>query len=595
MMNKLNIHPPMSRNMILWLIFILHISYVPYCFSQTEAQKLFANQEYFTAVSEFEKIIERKKSSKSEKAEAEAHLGMCYYFLNKPKEAVSWIKKGISHGYQTAEVYCIQGLAHQKLEQYKEALAAFDECLKLDPSYPNIDLYKRSCEYALANPQPNTNIKLRSSKINTEGSEYGLSPIIDNEIFFSLSSAKGQIDPRTGLGFSEIYSTMLKGNELTKPKKEKTFTKAYYNSGIFAYDSISNNIYLTICDPKSGRCGIYESSYNRGGWGKPEPLFISDQYDMAHPALAKNGRRLFFVSNSGEGNGMTDIWYIDRINDTEWSQPVNAGNVINTSGREEFPFVEGDSLLFFASTGHTGFGGLDLFASSIKDDKFGEPKNLGRPFNSGADDFNLVSLGETGLLVSSRNTKNNDDIYIFSRKDLSSPPPPATEEEPEPVVEPEPEIIPEIIPEPTPEPVYIPAPKPETKPEPKPEPTPSKPVSIRPDGNTIAIIYFDFDRFVPQREYRNQYDDIAAHMKSYPNAVFEIAGYADTRGGTSFNRELSDKRAKYIAKRLTDRGVNKENIVVKGYGYSNPAVPNANTEEEFRKNRRVEIRMIQRN
>jgi flagellar motor protein MotB len=96
-----------------------------------------------------------------------------------------------------------------------------------------------------------------------------------------------------------------------------------------------------------------------------------------------------------------------------WGQPVNAGNVINTPGREEFPFVHADTLLFFASDGHAGYGGLDIFCSVISGNSFSPPVNLRRPFNSPGDDFNLIISGNTGLLSSSRNESLSDDLYLF--------------------------------------------------------------------------------------------------------------------------------------------------------------------------------------
>jgi outer membrane protein OmpA-like peptidoglycan-associated protein/tetratricopeptide (TPR) repeat protein len=559
----------MSRFLFFILIIYLNAGISPDCSAQSKARKLFDNREYYPAIGEYEKELKKKKISNSEKAEAEAYLGMCHYHLNNPKEAVNQLKKGINHGHQTAEAYFILGLAYQKQESYKDALAAFNECAALDGRSLNVDFYIRSCDFALKNPEPNAKVKLQPSKVNTNGSEYGLSRMPENKIFYSTASKKGKIDSRTGLSFTEIFSAVFTDGDLKKPKKEKKFMKSYYNSGIFAYDSINDNIYLTMCDPKSGRCGIYESR----AWSRPKPLFLHNDYDMAHPALANNGKRMYFVSNSPEGFGRTDIWYVDRIGDDQWGNPVNAGDKINTPEREEFPFIEGDSLLYFASTGHLGYGGLDIFAASLSGNRAGTPKNTGRPFNSGADDFNLITTGDKGLLISSRNIKNNDDIFIFNKSDLKPLPPEEKEEEKkEEIAEPEP----------------VPEPVPETKPTPKPE------TVVQFPKNTVAIIYFDFDRFVPQRKYR-QYDEIVAQMKKYPNAVFEIAGYADTRGGTSFNRELSDKRARYIAKRLMDRGINGNNLVIKAYGFDDPAVPNASTESEYQLNRRVEIKIIQSN
>jgi len=113
------------------------------------------------------------------------------------------------------------------------------------------------------------------------------------------------------------------------------------------------------------------------------------------------------------GMGETDIWFMDKSDNGEWGTPVNAGSAVNTFGREEFPFVYADTLLFFASDGHVGFGGFDIFCSTIRGNTFSTPVNLLRPFNSPGDDFNLIVTDRLGLLSSSRNEILSDDIYYF--------------------------------------------------------------------------------------------------------------------------------------------------------------------------------------
>ncbi len=548
----------------------------------------FKKGEYALAVKAFEKELKKAKKKRSEQAKIEAYMGMSYYYMNKPIDATKWLKNSIDNKYKKADVFCLYGLSLQKQESYTQALEAFNQCIAIDSTYPNIDLYIQSCEYALAHPEPNDQIVLRSSKVNTNGSEYGISPCADGEIFFSRAPAKGRIDPRTGMAYTEVYVSKLEGEDLSKPKQEKTFMKTYYNTGVFTYNPVTKLLYMTVCDPK-GTCGIYKSLYDRNKWEKPEPFLVNAKYDMVHPAITQDGKRLYFSSNAPGGSGKTDIWYVDHISGDQWSEPINAGNKVNTPGREEFPFIEGNTI-YFASDGHPGFGGLDIFKATVEGSSIDSPQNLGRPFNSGADDFNLTTTGDKGLLVSSRNISNSDDIYIFAKADLEKA---KVEEKEEPKTEVEPEPGPEHIA--GEKPIVTTEPEKTIIREPEKtvvsEPAPAKVTPLRPRTNAFAVIYFDFNRFVPQREYRD-YDAIVAQMKAYPNATFEIAGYTDPRGGKEFNAELSDKRAEFVAKRLIDRGISKEKLIIKGYGFNDPAAPDATTEEEFQLNRRVEIRII---
>ena len=547
--------------------------------STPKAQQYFEKKLYALALPEFEKELKRKKISRSDQVRIEGYIGMSNYYLNKPKEAASWLQKSITHGNNTASVHCFYGLSLQKQEKYAEAMASFNECLRIDPEHDNVKHYIASCEYALVHPDPNDQIRLRSSKINTDGSEYGISSVADGIFFSRASSMANNADPHTGLGYTEVFSATFTGDDLTNPKKETSFTKAYHNTGFFAYDTLTHYIYLTICNPTSKCCGIYHSKFSRKKWEKPEPLFVSEKYDMAHPALANGGSRLYFASNAPGGYGKTDIWYSDRISENQWSEPVNAGNKINSAGRDEFPFIEKDKILFFSSDGHPGFGGLDIFSITIDGDEPCELINPGRPFNSGADDFNLIISGAGGLLVSSRNPTKSDDIFIFNKTELPSPTL-LKEKEPEPDI-----VVPVFNPEAEPAATIVF--REEIVQDADAAPTP---VTTSVQKEDLAVFYFDFNLFVPQPKYRNMYEMVAEMIRAKPAGTkFVIEGHTDERGNMRYNRELSEKRARYIYDRLVDRGVDPAYLRIESFGDSNPAVRNASVEEEYQLNRRVVI------
>lgn len=150
-----------------------------------------------------------------------------------------------------------------------------------------------------------------------------------------------------------------------------------------------------------------------GRWENIAPLpFNNESWSMSHPALSPDGRTLYFVSDKPGGYGGTDIWMSHRTGDT-WSEPENLGADINTPGDEMFPYTWGRQLMF-ASDGHPGLGGLDIFYAEVFAEKAWMVRNAGFPVNTQRDDFGMITLnGREGYFASNR--AGQDDIYTFIR------------------------------------------------------------------------------------------------------------------------------------------------------------------------------------
>ncbi|HEX6224574.1 MAG TPA: OmpA family protein [Chryseolinea sp.] len=145
-----------------------------------------------------------------------------------------------------------------------------------------------------------------------------------------------------------------------------------------------------------------------------EPLpFDEAPYSFLHPHISEDGTTLYFVSDKPGGYGGTDIYRSMRVNGT-WTEPFNLGPTINSSDNEVFPFMEGTTL-YFASRGHGGLGGLDIYSAERTINGFAPPENLGSPINSSKDDFSFIVSKDqrTGYLSSSRN--GNDDLFSFEK------------------------------------------------------------------------------------------------------------------------------------------------------------------------------------
>jgi len=201
-----------------------------------------------------------------------------------------------------------------------------------------------------------------------------------------------------------------------------TFNKAcnimFYSRNHSIKSSLKN-----VSNP-ANKIGIYSAELIDGIWTNINPFTHNNpEYSLGTPALTADGKRIYFSSNMPGGFGQMDLYYCDWQNN-EWSRPVNLGSLVNTYKNESFPFAGISDKLFFASDGHEGFGGKDLYYTQEIDGNWITPIHLDSTINSAADDFGLVtdSVFENGYFSSSR--RKTDDIFSFKKlaADVEFPP-----------------------------------------------------------------------------------------------------------------------------------------------------------------------------
>ncbi|MDH5382758.1 MAG: OmpA family protein, partial [Cyclobacteriaceae bacterium] len=167
---------------------------------------------------------------------------------------------------------------------------------------------------------------------------------------------------------------------------------------------------------------LFYAEWNDDNWSKATPLsFNRDNYSYGHPTISSDGKMLIFASDMLGSLGETDL-FISYFENGNWTEPQNLGSRINTQGREMFPYLYNDHILFFASAGHGGLGGLDVFRIDLNDKDNAPIKNMGYPINSSKDDFGLILDSEmtVGYFSSNRNNgPTDDDIYkvVFKQKE----------------------------------------------------------------------------------------------------------------------------------------------------------------------------------
>ncbi|WP_236137990.1 OmpA family protein [Mongoliitalea daihaiensis] len=180
----------------------------------------------------------------------------------------------------------------------------------------------------------------------------------------------------------------------SKPKGISEVINTPYNEGTCTISADGNILIYTSCDaPDSfGSCDLYIAYRVNGQWQRPRNMgrHVNSRSWDSQPSLSADGRMLFFSSNRRGGYGGNDIWYTLRKADGSWSDARNLGNIINTPMDEVSPFIYfNNEILFFASNGHQGLGGLDIFSSRIVNGEFGTPENIGYPINDHQDQFSL--------------------------------------------------------------------------------------------------------------------------------------------------------------------------------------------------------------
>ncbi|RZM27905.1 MAG: flagellar motor protein MotB [Pedobacter sp.] len=245
-----------------------------------------------------------------------------------------------------------------------------------------------------------------SSKVNTDDT-----PTTANDTRTLGNSISSQWTDASIMLEENKFTKLLKGNVNSKyhnssaavfPDGSIMFTRNNYNKGQ-TQRSTDGIIKLKLYTASGENLSkITEFPYN------------SNEYSTGHPSLNATGNILIFASDMPGGSGGTDLYYSVRSGNGPWTRPVNMGKKINTEGNEMFPFLDKEGNLYFASNGHAGLGGLDLFKVALKEMKpQSDPVNMGSPINSPTDDFGLTISddGKSGYFSSNR--KGSDDIYSF--------------------------------------------------------------------------------------------------------------------------------------------------------------------------------------
>ncbi len=399
--------------------------------SKSRAEKDFEDFSYIDAAKEYERKVVKGDDSQ----ETLQRLGDAYYNNVDMANASKWYgqlfskyERTLSPEYIFKYIHSLKGIGNYPLA--KALMKIYAE--KFEMTQFEVDQFNDN-DLALdkiQNLQPQFVVTHLS--LNSPFADFGPMFYQDKIIF---ASSRDSLNLRTRVyqwneqPYLNLYEadTLQLGSDLVDIRLFGPTINTKYHEAITTFNEAGDLMYFTRNnytnknlerDPEGiNHLKLYKSQRSEMDWSPGEEVpFNSVDYSVGQPALDPNGKRLFFVSDMPGGFGQTDIYFVELTDDGGYSEPINLGPTINTSGREMFPFVD-DEKLYFASDGHLGLGGLDVFESALGNG-FSKPMNLGKPLNSKKDDFAfIIDRGRNrGYFSSNRDGgTGDDDIYSFER------------------------------------------------------------------------------------------------------------------------------------------------------------------------------------
>ncbi|MBK8491003.1 MAG: OmpA family protein [Saprospirales bacterium] len=399
-----------------------------------DGQLAFERKQYDVATQLLEKEYNKEKS-RVERGKIAFLLAESYQAMHKSPLSIRWY--GIAYDNQ----YGVEALreyayALKRNQQYEEAMASFKELgLEIGSPYE----YRKeitACEQAKTwLKEPDRSFAVSLADFNSNQSDYAPARMGESQIIFTSdrSSATGENTYLwTGKDFSDLFVADLK-THLVLPL-EIPAINTERNEGTAAFTPDGKELFFTRCFTSEKRadqyCKLMVARQENGNWVEPVPLpFVKDFINYGHPALSSDGNTLYFSSNDPDGWGGYDLYYTQR-GPAGWDDPHLMSRAINTPGNEQFPCFDGDTL-YFASDGHPGMGGLDIYkVFPMSNGNWSSPYNLKPPINSGADDFSFCIVNRTldeeiqlqAYFSSNRDGgMGGDDIYLAEKRKTVEP------------------------------------------------------------------------------------------------------------------------------------------------------------------------------
>lgn len=587
------------------------------------ADEQLARGEFYDASRTYRKIYNKltKREDRPLRGEVAFKMGECYRRLNMSARASAAYQNAIRYQYPDSMAFYYLGRSLQGEGRYAQAIDAYNKFLEWKPESELAREGAEGCRLAIEskNKKKSRYVVKNAKLFNSRRADF--SPMyLDNkydQLFFTSSTEKAMGDKKseiTGMKKSDIYvSKKNERGEWERPEPVEGELNTDMDEGIVSFSPDGQTMYLTKARrslTSNTSVEIYTSTRSDAKWSAATKFEITADTISAvgHPAVSPDGKYLYFSSDMPGGFGGKDIWRVsigERLGSL-----VNLGPQINTEGDEMFPYMRTDSLIYFASDGHPGFGGLDMFKARLNStgDRW-SVENLGLPLNSTGDDFGITfGPGETGFFSSNRGDGNGrDHIYSFELPELKVTISGWVMDKDE---EPVPKAVIRIVGD---------------------DGSNQKEVA-RDDGSfsfnlergvkyvmmagakgylnvkqefvsdtteedadyavdfilasiskpqVVENIFYDFDKATLRPESKTALDEMAQMLRDNPNVTIEMSSHTDRMGSDEYNMDLSHRRAKSVVDYLIAAGITADRLKYQGYGESRPKTVTKRINREY--------------
>lgn len=352
-------------------------------------------------------------------------LADCHRNMGNSEDVEKWINKLVAMDQTVPEDLFHLAMAYKTNGKYQESEKTLREFSTLRPEDGRVNMQQSLLEYMKFLREDSARYIISTLPFNTKGDDFGPA-IYENKVVFA--STGNPDDNRElkynwdALPFLDIYyADCFENGTYSGPKIFSQNLKTTFHEGPATFDLQAHRCYFngnrsskSANKNTENNLQIYYADLDeKGEWNFKGGFKYNDiNFNLRHPSIDKKGEIMFFASDMPGGKGGNDIYWCRKEGD-EWGEPINLEHV-NSEGDEVFPYIADDGVLYFASNGHGGMGGLDIFMAIPDRGVYSIPENMGYPVNTSYDDFGIVldSIGMNGYFSSNRpGGLGYDDIY----------------------------------------------------------------------------------------------------------------------------------------------------------------------------------------